>query len=174
MKTPLGTEVDLRASHIVLDEGERGTAVSPLFSPCLLWPRSPISAPAELVFNSFYVSAVVNTFSTVCNVQVIIACTDFVFCLFICGSNILERLNGFASNSQEDVFGPSLGWVWISRSQVNVTRDKTRCTHYPSPAATEWNALAANNVNQQQTGSFRRCRGWFRRPACGLYLVKHL
>jgi len=30
---------------------ERGTAASPtLFGPCLLWPRSPISATAELLF----------------------------------------------------------------------------------------------------------------------------
>ena len=48
MKTPLGTEVDLRAGHIVLDRfpalRERGTAPLPLLGPCLLWPRSPISA----------------------------------------------------------------------------------------------------------------------------------
>ena len=51
---------------------------------------------------------------------------------------------------------------------------KTRCA-LPSPhAATEWNAFAANNVTQQQTGQFRLCWGWFRRPACGLCLVKHL
>jgi len=30
--------------------------------------------------------------------------------------------------------------------------------HHPS-AATEWNALAANDVTQWQTGPFRRCRG---------------
>jgi len=54
MKTPLGTEVDLRAGHIVLDGfaslRERDTAPSPLLGPCLLWPRSPISATAELLF----------------------------------------------------------------------------------------------------------------------------
>ena len=52
MKTPLGTEVDIGAGHIVLDGfpelRERGTA-PPLLGPCLLWPRSPISATAELV-----------------------------------------------------------------------------------------------------------------------------
>jgi len=31
-------------------------------------------------------------------------------------------------------------------------------THH-SPAATEWNALAANNVMQQQTEPFHHCRG---------------
>jgi len=50
----LGTEVDLGPGHIVLDGGpssrERGTAAPPpLFAPCLLWPRSPISATAELL-----------------------------------------------------------------------------------------------------------------------------
>ena len=52
MKTPLGTEVDLGAGHIVLDGfpalRERGTD-PPLLGPCLLWPRSPISATAELL-----------------------------------------------------------------------------------------------------------------------------
>jgi len=52
MKTPLGTEVDLHAGHIVLGGFpalcERGTAPLPLLGPCLLWPRSPISATAEL------------------------------------------------------------------------------------------------------------------------------
>jgi len=56
MKTPLCTEVDLGPGHIVLDGvpafRERGTtALSPLFGPCLLWPRSPISATAELLSN---------------------------------------------------------------------------------------------------------------------------
>jgi len=53
MKTALGTEVDLGPGHIVLDGvaalRERGTAAPHLFSPCLLWPRSPISATAELL-----------------------------------------------------------------------------------------------------------------------------
>ena len=54
MKTPLGTKLDLGAGHIVLDGfpalRERGTAAPPLLGPCLLWPRSPISATAELLF----------------------------------------------------------------------------------------------------------------------------
>ena len=55
VKTPLGTEVDLGPGHIVLDRvplpalRERCTAAPPLFGPCLLWPRSPISATAELL-----------------------------------------------------------------------------------------------------------------------------
>ena len=53
VKTPRGMEVDLGQIHIVL-EGvpalcERGIAASPLFGPCLLWPRLPISATAELL-----------------------------------------------------------------------------------------------------------------------------
>jgi len=55
MKTPLGTEVALGPGHIVLDGvpalREMGTAAYPLFGPCLLWPRSPISAIAELLFS---------------------------------------------------------------------------------------------------------------------------
>jgi len=57
MKTPLGMEVDLGPGHIVLDQvpalRERGTAAPPpLFGPRLLWPRSPISATAELLTNN--------------------------------------------------------------------------------------------------------------------------
>jgi len=42
-------------------------------------------------------------------------------------------------------------------------------SHHPPPAATEWFVVAANNVTQQQTEPFPRCRGWFRRRACGLF-----
>jgi len=54
MKTPLGTEVDLGAGHIVSDGfpalRERGTE-PPLLGPCLLRPRLPISASAELLLH---------------------------------------------------------------------------------------------------------------------------
>jgi len=53
MKTPLGTEADLGPGHIVLDGvpalRETDTAAPSLFGPCLLWPRSPISATAEFL-----------------------------------------------------------------------------------------------------------------------------
>jgi len=53
MKRPLGTEVDLGSGHIVLDgvpAPAKGAQQPPIFGPCLLWPRSPISATAELLF----------------------------------------------------------------------------------------------------------------------------
>jgi len=53
MKTTLGTEVDLGPGHIVLDgvsAPTKGAQQPPIFGPCLLWPRSPISAAAELLF----------------------------------------------------------------------------------------------------------------------------
>jgi len=54
MKTPLGKEVDLSTGPVVLDGvpalRERGTAAPSLFDPCVLWPLSPISATAELLF----------------------------------------------------------------------------------------------------------------------------
>jgi len=56
MKTPLDTEVDLGPGPIELDGvpalHERGTAAPHLFGPCLLWPRSPNSAAAELLFET--------------------------------------------------------------------------------------------------------------------------
>jgi len=52
MKTPLGTEVDLGPGHIVLDVDpappRMRNSSPPLFGP--LWPRSPISAAAELLY----------------------------------------------------------------------------------------------------------------------------
>jgi len=55
IKMPLGTEGNLGPSHIVLDGDPAPPAKTaqqprPLFGPCLLWPRSPISAAAELLF----------------------------------------------------------------------------------------------------------------------------
>jgi len=54
MKMPLGTEVDLGPGYIVLTgtqlPSRKGHTSSPLFRPCLLWPRPPISATAELLF----------------------------------------------------------------------------------------------------------------------------
>ena len=55
MKTPFDTEVDFGPGHIVLDGvpalRETGTAAPPHFlGPCLFWPRSPVSATAELLF----------------------------------------------------------------------------------------------------------------------------
>jgi len=53
MKSPLGTEVDLGSGHTVLDgvpaPAKGAQQRPPLFGPCLLWPRSPISATAELL-----------------------------------------------------------------------------------------------------------------------------
>jgi len=55
MKTPLGTEVYLGPGHIVLDGAQlprKGpSSPRPLFGPCLLSPRSPISATAELLLH---------------------------------------------------------------------------------------------------------------------------
>jgi len=45
---------------------ERGTAAPPLFGPCLLWPRSTISAAAELLFIhsiNWCITAVIDVFN---------------------------------------------------------------------------------------------------------------
>jgi len=55
VKTPIGTEVDIGSGHIVLDwvpaPAKGAQHPPPLFSACLLWPRTPISATAELLCN---------------------------------------------------------------------------------------------------------------------------
>ena len=58
IKMPLGTEVGLGLRDIVFDVDpimqlpteKRHTHSQPIFDPCLLWPRSLISATAELLF----------------------------------------------------------------------------------------------------------------------------
>jgi len=58
IKMPLGTEVDLGPGHILLDgvpaPRKKGHSSPHVFSPCLLWPRSPISATAELLFSDIF------------------------------------------------------------------------------------------------------------------------
>jgi len=53
MKKPLDTEVHLGPGHIVLDGDTappaKGVLQPAVIGPCLLWPRSPISATAELL-----------------------------------------------------------------------------------------------------------------------------
>jgi len=54
MKMPLGTKVDLGPGHIMLDGDpspptKEAQQPPPLFGECLLWPRSPFSATAELL-----------------------------------------------------------------------------------------------------------------------------
>jgi len=52
MKTPLCMQVDLGPGHIVLDRDPAAKEAQepPVLGPCLLWPRSPISATAELLY----------------------------------------------------------------------------------------------------------------------------
>jgi len=61
-KIPLGMEVGLGPGHIVLDGDAAPPAKGaqqpppPLFGRCLLWPWSPMSATAELLYLLYYVS----------------------------------------------------------------------------------------------------------------------
>ena len=70
MKTPLGTEVDLRPGHIALDGvptlRETGTAAPHVFGRCLLLPRSPISATAEIFFKKYCVVASLSQYISFC------------------------------------------------------------------------------------------------------------
>jgi len=52
---PLGMQVGLGPSDIVLDGDlaplpQKGKEPPPSFGPCLLWPLSPVSDTAELLF----------------------------------------------------------------------------------------------------------------------------
>ena len=95
------------------------------------------------------------------------------FCfLFVCDSNILELLNGFApylhGRRVWSLAQPGLN-VKVKSQRSRSPWTKTLYALSSPPAAMEWNALAANNIMQQQTGPFRRCQGSFRRPVCSLF-----
>ena len=121
MKTPLGTEVDLGAGHIALDGfpalRERGTA-PPLLGPCLLWPRSPISATAELLL---------------CLLCVVVHTCWLVNACFCC-----VRFS-FSISSQEIGLGPSPKWLMLCRvgrkattQSINQCCSALPCTCYKS------------------------------------------
>jgi len=102
--------------------------------------------------SSFYRTQVGFRFSAVC---------DFLFVPQICRGTA-ERI--CAKFTEKTCLVPHSDEFQCQgqRSKVKVTRDKKRAVHsHHSPAATEWNTLAANDVTQQKTGQFRRCRGWF-------------
>jgi len=90
-KTPLGTEVDLGPGHIALDGDTapptKAAQQPPLFGPCLLWPRSPISATAEVLFVIYLVSDVhfSNAIWRTCSH----VCSTFAQC-YIIVSNIID------------------------------------------------------------------------------------
>ena len=80
MKAPLGTEVELGSGHIVLDgvpgPPKGAQQPSPLFGSCVLWPRSPISATAELLFLYFYMPLFVRVLQSVRGVCVCVCWDD--------------------------------------------------------------------------------------------------
>jgi len=85
MKTPShGMEVDLRGGHIVLQGfpalRERGTA-PPLLGPCLLWPRSPISATTELLLGFW--ATVCKTVHPSYAIRQLSVCLYCLSCLFV-------------------------------------------------------------------------------------------
>jgi len=89
MKTPLGTEVDLGPGHIVLDGDpaplRKVHSSAHLFGPCLLWPPSPMSAAAELLYKFTIIVAVIygvsNFFTNVQNVLSIhVSCMCYSSC----------------------------------------------------------------------------------------------
>jgi len=96
---PLGTEVDLGPGHIVLDGNpatrthKMGHSSPPLFGLCL-WPRSPISATAELLLTDIvtwtnaYVFKFLTCFrhfsATVCKTVLSMLSERCLSCLSVC------------------------------------------------------------------------------------------
>jgi len=52
----------------------------------------------------------------------------------------------------------SLAWTNLNVKGQGHQGQKTRCALLHPSAVTEWNALAANNIMQQQVGPFRQCQ----------------
>jgi len=71
----------------------------------------------------------------------------------------LEWVNGFAPDSQGRRVW-SLAWVSLNvKLKGQGHEGQKRCALPSHPAAVEWNAFAANNINQQQMGPFHHCQG---------------
>jgi len=84
MKTPLGSEADLVPGHTVLDgvtASAKGAQQPPLFGPCPLWPRSPISATAELLSNNSHDSNRVTLHIEYLHTVVVVYADSFMFLL---------------------------------------------------------------------------------------------
>jgi len=87
--------------------------------------------------------------------------------LFLCESNIsgtAERI--YDKFIRKTCLVPRSDEFEYQGQRSRSTGTKTHCALPSPPAATEWNALPGNNVMQQQTGPFRRCRGRLISAAC--------
>jgi len=92
----------------------------------------------------------------------------------LCAKYLLNHWTDLSQIHTEDVFGRSLGWVWMLRSKVKCQGHQGQSS---SPLKMHCNSLAANNITQQQKGPFRHCwrvMGVHSRDVCGLSSVKHL
>jgi len=94
-----------------------------------------------------------------CKVLFLGLSVTFLF-FFVCESNmLLEWVNRFAPNSQGRRVW-SLAWMSLNVKLKGQGHEGQKHCALPShPAAVEWNAFAANNVSQQQTGPFHHCQG---------------
>jgi len=92
---------------------------------------------------------------------------------FACHSNIWGTAERIWAKFREDVFGLSFRWVWMSRSNVKGQghHGQKRALHSHHPWQRRNGMHSLQMTTQQRTAPFRRCPGWFRRFACGLYFV---
>jgi len=88
-----------------------------------------------------------------------------LFFHFVCHSNI--------SGTAEQICAKFTGKTCLVRRSKEFEcqghghqGQKMRCALRSTPAATKWNALAENDVIQQRTAPFRRCREGVISPAC--------
>jgi len=114
----------------------------------------------EIIFEvivKFVVVVVIRCYRTQVRFCFSVVCDFFLLCHSFSYLGTAERICAkFTGNT---CLGPH--WEEFEcqgqRSRSPVT--KTTCALPSPPAATEWNALAANDVTHQQKGPFRRCRG---------------
>jgi len=85
--------------------------------------------------------------------KVLFLALSVTFCLGI--KYLGNRWTDLCQIHRADMFSPSLGRVWMSRSEI---KGQGHHGQTSSPLKMQRNALAANDVTQQQTGPFRRCR----------------
>jgi len=113
------------------------------------WIQIPASHRPDLVFQFLYCTQVTFCFSAVCDFFVFFSFCSRIKYLGNCRTDLRQI-------HRKDVLGPSLGRLWMSRSKIKGQghqRQKTGCALPSPPTATEWIALAANNVTHHSVAA---------------------
>ena len=132
---PLGTEVSLGLGHIVLDGDPappgKGARQCPHFDPCLLWPRSSISATAELLLAIVSYKSRAQT----------IACRSTLYIQTCIRHNRLKAFSLFYRRFPSSKPPPPIVLYLLS------CKSSIRFNSYPCRVLSTWNNLSPNETD---------------------------